>query len=96
MTSLVKRLPLKLNKTKTVAVKAHERVIYSREYYFICKECNRDVSRETFGSRPLYCLQCRPPKSEKKTDLGQKKRPRPVLVQSDNTPQDLVNRAVTV
>ncbi len=84
----------KLDKTKTVHVKAHERVIESREYYFICKECNRDVVRESFGGRPLYCERCHPPKPKTQTETKQQKKlPRPVLVQSDT--QSKGNRAAS-
>jgi len=85
MRSKIERLPKKLNRTKVVPVRAHERLLYCREYYFICKGCQRDVSRESFGSRPFYCLQCRPPKSDKKTEPGQKKLPRPIPLEIEGS-----------
>jgi hypothetical protein len=43
-------------------VQAHSRLIHARIFKFICKQCSAPTVRETFGSRPLYCEQCRPPK----------------------------------
>ena len=43
-------------------VQAHNRLIHTRTFKFICKQCSAPTVRETFGSRPLYCEQCRPPK----------------------------------
>ena len=87
MTSKRKRLPKILKESKVVEVEAYERTIYAREYYIICKKCNRDVARKTFGGVPQYCEQCRPPKSDTVVDYGNKKLPRPVLVQVDNASQ---------
>ncbi len=43
-------------------VQAHSRLIHTRTFKFICKQCSAPTVRETFGSRPLYCEPCRPPK----------------------------------
>jgi len=69
-------------------VRAHERVIYSRIYLFICKDCNQDVRRETFGGRPIYCDKCRPSQAKKNESQSSKKRPRPVLVESQKVTHD--------
>jgi Zn finger protein HypA/HybF involved in hydrogenase expression len=79
MRTTVERTPKKLSRTKIVSVRAHERLIHNREYYFICKRCNRDVVRESFGGRPLYCLRCHPPKSQTKSETQRKKLPDPCL-----------------
>ncbi len=42
-------------------VRAHKRVINTRVFSFVCKECNKPTERETYGPRPLYCEKCRPP-----------------------------------
>ena len=43
-------------------VRAHKREIHTRVFSFVCKECNEPTERETYGPRPLYCEECRPPK----------------------------------
>ena len=81
----IRKPPKKLKRSMVVEVEAHERTIYCREYYIICKGCNRSVSRASFGPCPLYCLECRPPKSQTTSESKQvKKLPRPVLVETDN------------
>ena len=55
-----------LGETKVVNVKPHNRTIHERIYQFICPECDRAVTRPTFGSCPKYCLECSPPKVNKK------------------------------
>ena len=52
--------------TKTInvreyTVRAHKRIISTRVFSFVCKECGKPTERETFGPRPLYCEKCRPP-----------------------------------
>ncbi|MUL36268.1 hypothetical protein [Gloeocapsopsis dulcis] len=71
-------MPSKQVHVREYTVRAHERVIHTRLYKFICKQCNKDVERETYGPRPLYCDRCRP--SMTRTEMGKKKKPRPVLV----------------
>ncbi|PPS42014.1 MULTISPECIES: hypothetical protein [Cyanophyceae] len=71
-------MPSKKVHVREYTVRAHERVIHTRVYKFICKQCNKDVERETYGSRPLYCDRCRP--SMIHTETAHKKKPRPVLV----------------
>ena len=87
MASKRKRLPKRLEENKVVYVEAYERTIYARECYIICKNCNQDVARKTFGGVPVYCEQYRPPKADTTVDKGTKKLPRPVLVQMDDAPQ---------
>ncbi len=89
-------LPVMPSKTVFVReykVKAHNRTIHTREFNFICKGCNQATNRVSFGHRPLFCEECRPPKPQTKSETQKKKLPRPVLVQSDNTLQDKGNRA---
>jgi hypothetical protein len=43
-------------------VRAHNRLIHTRTFKFICKTCNQPTTRESYGGRPKYCEQCRPPK----------------------------------
>ncbi|MEM7725435.1 MAG: hypothetical protein AAF208_03570 [Cyanobacteria bacterium P01_A01_bin.45] len=59
-------------------VRAHQRLIRTRIFHFICKECNSPTERETYGPRPLYCEKCRPPQPPKKSRLQPKKRNKPV------------------
>lgn len=61
-------------------VRAHERVIHTRLYKFICASCQQPTQRESYGPRPLYCEVCRPPVSRTDTSSLKKKKPRPVLV----------------
>jgi hypothetical protein len=75
-------------------VRAHVRVIRSRVYMFICKQCNKDTERESYGPRPLYCERCRPPAS--KTNAAyKKKKPRPVRVQTAKAYSEQQNRAAS-
>ncbi len=60
--------------TKEVHVKAHIRVIKQKAYRFVCKKCNKVVERICYPSLPLYCEQCRPPKSS-----STKPSPKPIL-----------------
>lgn len=69
-------------------VRAHERVIHSRRYKFVCAECKQPTERESFGPRPLYCSGCRPTVSRTDTTKNNKKRTKPVLVKRANAPQD--------
>lgn len=49
--------------SKTVHVRAHDRLIHTRHYKFICAQCNHGVERETYAVNcPKYCINCRPPK----------------------------------
>lgn len=50
--------------SKEIFVKAHTRVMKQRVYRFVCKDCNSTVERTCYPSQPLYCLECRPPKSK--------------------------------
>lgn len=72
-------------KVREYTVRAHKRVIQTRNYLFICKQCNKDTERESFGPRPLYCEVCRPPVSQADTVRKKKKKPRPVLVKTANS-----------
>ncbi len=55
-------MPSKYVFVKEYTVQAHNRLIHTRTFKFICKQCSAPTVRETYGSRPLYCEQCRPPK----------------------------------
>ncbi len=64
-------------------VRAHKREIHTRVFNFVCKQCNETTKRETFGTRPLYCEQCRPPQAPKKLQAQTKKaKPRPMTYKS--------------
>ncbi|MBK1989744.1 hypothetical protein A0J48_019765 [Sphaerospermopsis aphanizomenoides BCCUSP55] len=75
--------------TKTIDVKeytvrAHKRLIHTRVFHFVCKECNQSTKRETFGPRPLYCESCRPPQPPKKSlSESRKVKPRAMTYKSD-------------
>ncbi len=59
-------------------VRAHKRLIHTRVFNFVCKQCDRATKRETFGTRPLYCEICRPPQASKRRKVEAKsKRARP-------------------
>ena len=64
-------------------VRAHERVIYERTYLFVCKACDKNAERVAFGGRPLYCINCRPPKPVKTQTKPEKMRTRPVVVRQE-------------
>ncbi|MBD1212350.1 MAG: hypothetical protein ACK6A9_01185 [Dolichospermum sp.] len=65
-------------------VRAHKRVIHTRVFNFVCKECNQATKRETFGTRPLYCESCRPPQPPKKSvQISEPSKPRPMSYSSD-------------
>ncbi len=69
---------------KEYTVRAHKRLIHTRTYKFICKQCNQPTVRESYATlRPLYCEICRPSKS-KATFLQEKKKPRPVNYLSED------------
>jgi hypothetical protein len=72
-------MPSKRIHVREYTVRAHERVIHTRIYKFICASCQQPTQRESFGPRPLYCETCRPPHSRTEP-VGRKKKPRPVLV----------------
>lgn len=87
-------MPSKRVHVREYTVRAHERVIHSRRYKFICAECNQPTVRESYGPRPSYCESCRPSYSRTDSGSSKKKRPRPVLVlRDDATQDDSVNRA---
>ncbi len=74
----------KLINVREYTVRAHQRVIHTRVFNFVCKECNQATKRETFGPRPLYCESCRPPQPPKKSPQpSAKAKPRPMTYQSD-------------
>lgn len=80
-------MPSKSVRVQEYTVCAHEQVIHARRYKFVCAECDQAVERESYGPRPLYCEECRPPKPTT-SDTDKKKRPRPVLVKRADAPQD--------
>ncbi len=55
-------MPSKYVHVREYTVRAHHRLIHTRIYKFICKQCKQPTVRETFGGKPLYCEVCRPPK----------------------------------
>ena len=60
-------------------VRAHKRLIHTRIFHFVCKQCNQATKRETFGPRPLYCESCRPPQAPKRSlQESSKPKPRPM------------------
>lgn len=73
-------MPSKKVFVREYTVRAHERVIHTRLYKFICASCSQPTERESYGPRPLYCEVCRPPVSSIDTSKHKKKKPRPVLV----------------
>jgi len=84
----IRKPPKKLDEARVVHVNAHDRTLYCREYYIVCKGCKRSVSRESFGPCPLYCLECRPPKPKTTSETRkEKKLPQPVLVLPDSNGQ---------
>jgi hypothetical protein len=65
-------------------VRAHKRLIHTRVFHFVCKQCNEATKRETFGPRPLYCETCRPPQPPKRTlQESSRAKPRPMSYQGD-------------
>ena len=72
-------MPSKKVFVREYTVRAHERVIHTRLYKFICQQCHSPTQRESFGPRLLYCETCRPPYSHTQP-VGKKKKPRPVMV----------------
>ncbi|MBD2666343.1 hypothetical protein [Richelia sinica] len=75
----------KLIDVREYTVRAHQRLIHTRVFNFVCKECNQATKRETFGPRPLYCESCRPPQPPKKSTQGSSKaKPRPMTYKSDS------------
>ena len=74
-------MPSKKVSVREYTVRAHERIIHTRLYKFICQQCSQPTERESYGPRPLYCEVCRPPMSRMVEDpKHKKKKPRPVLV----------------
>ncbi|ADI64102.1 hypothetical protein [Trichormus azollae] len=75
--------------TKTIdvreyTVRAHKRLIHTRVFNFVCKECNQATKRETFGPRPLYCESCRPLQVRKSSlSESRKIKPRSMTYKSD-------------
>ncbi|MDJ0695664.1 MAG: hypothetical protein QNJ49_01245 [Mastigocoleus sp. MO_167.B18] len=64
---------------KEYTVRAHKRLIHTRVFHFVCKQCNSPTERETFGPRPLYCEKCRPPQPSGKSRFrSSNKRAKPV------------------
>lgn len=70
-------------------VQAHSRLIHARIFKFICKQCSAPTVRETFGSRPLYCEQCRPPKP-KTIKATNPKKAQPKTPKPSSSPPSLV------
>lgn len=83
-------MPSKKISVRQYTVRAHDRVIHTRLYKFICQQCNSSTERESYGPRPLYCEVCRPPVARQVEKTVRKKKPRPVLVKkAKRLPQQL-------
>ncbi|MBW4637878.1 MAG: hypothetical protein KME05_06520 [Gloeocapsa sp. UFS-A4-WI-NPMV-4B04] len=85
-------MPSKKVHVRAYTVKAHERVIQTRVYKFICEKCNQVTTRESYGPMPMYCESCRPP-AAKINAAKKKKKPRPVAVRTAKAHQELSRRA---
>ena len=85
-------MPSKKVHVREYTVRAHVRVIQTRRYKFICKECNKDTERESYGPMPMYCERCRPP-AAKINSVKKKKKPRPVAVRTAKAHQEQSKRA---
>jgi hypothetical protein len=69
---------------KEYTVRAHKRLIQTRVFHFVCKQCNQSTKRETFGPRPLYCESCRPPQPPKRSSPeSSRAKPRAMTYQSN-------------
>ena len=77
---------------RAYTVKAHERVIRTRIYKFICEKCDQVTTRESYGPMPMYCESCRPPAAKTKV-VKKKKKPRPVGVRTAKAHQEQSSRA---
>lgn len=74
----------KLVDVREYTVRAHRRQIHTRVFNFVCKQCATPTKRETYGPRPLYCEQCRPPQPPKQSLLKPKKaKPRPMTYKTN-------------
>ena len=80
-------MPSKKVHVRAYTVKAHERVIQTRVYKFICEECDQVTTRESYGPMPMYCEACRPQKA-KVNAAKKKKKPRPVAVRTVKAHQE--------
>ncbi|MCG6138761.1 MAG: hypothetical protein MET45_29905 [Nostoc sp. LLA-1] len=79
-------MPSKEIYVREYTVRAHKREIHTRVFKFICKQCDQPTERETYGPRPLYCEQCRPPQAPKKSPVPlNKRKPRAMTYQSDES-----------
>ncbi|GAB1545247.1 hypothetical protein NUACC21_79230 [Scytonema sp. NUACC21] len=76
--SQLKTMVSKVINVREYTVRAHKRLIHTRVFNFVCKECGTSTKRETFGPRPLYCEQCRPPQAPKKSLMKPSKKAKPV------------------
>ncbi|AFY35820.1 hypothetical protein [Calothrix sp. PCC 7507] len=75
----------KLIDVREYTVRAHKREIHTRVFNFVCKQCDEPTKRETFGPRPLYCEQCRPPQAPKKPQQqATKAKPRPMTYKTNS------------
>jgi DNA replicative helicase MCM subunit Mcm2 (Cdc46/Mcm family) len=75
----------KLIDVREYTVRAHKRLIHSRVFNFVCKQCGKKTKRETFGPRPLYCERCHPPQASRKSNSSPTKgKPRPMNYKSDD------------
>jgi DNA replicative helicase MCM subunit Mcm2 (Cdc46/Mcm family) len=70
-------MPSKTIEVREYTVRAHKREIHTRVFNFVCKQCEQPTQRETFGVRPLYCEQCRPPQAPKKATVVPRNKRKP-------------------
>ncbi|HEY9653250.1 MAG TPA: hypothetical protein V6C95_21505 [Coleofasciculaceae cyanobacterium] len=79
-------MPSKYVFVREYTVRAHNRLIHTRTFKFICKQCSLPTVRETYGSRPLYCEQCRPPKPKTIPTTTNPKQSKPSLAKRKIAP----------
>ncbi|WP_138506291.1 hypothetical protein [Nostoc sp. PA-18-2419] len=79
-------MPSKEIQVKEYTVRAHKRQIHTCIFNFVCKQCDKSTSRETYGPRLLYCETCRlpgPPKKSQVAAPAKKDKPRAKVYRSD-------------
>lgn len=77
-------MPSKRIHVSSYTVRAHERMIHTRLYKFICADCQQATERQSYGPRPLYCEACR--NNSRTQPIVKKKKPTPVLVKQTKKP----------
>lgn len=69
-------MPSKYVHVREYTVRAHNRLLKTRVYKFICKQCDNSTEREVYGKCPTYCVECRPPKQPKQIEMKGRRIPR--------------------